>query len=252
MFTNKVVKTLLEIIGDIDKKGYSINDIPILLNKDKNTEYPQIRLSPFIEKYDRETDRYIEPSLREYRYWEEGVFQVDIYTRRLAEAQNAYEMIKNRIYDYFNIETLVYEWNPDFLETNDEDIYKNINYAVTGELFKDIYSVYTHDKKFKRVYNYDELDYNTFYADEEALYVKTKRDVNTLHIKVLLQGRLFENGDNCADRGFHFYTISKQRNLSLLEDNEVERISFDITIVYSYKRERETIPPVNRIKYPVR
>lgn len=252
MYTNQATKTLLEIIGDTDKKGYNLNGIPIKLNKDKYTEFPQIRISPFIDKRELETDRYIEPTLEQYRYWEEGICQIDIFTKRLADAQNAYDILKNRLYDYFNVETLIYEWNPDFLETNDEYIYKNINYAITGELFKDIYSVYTHDKKFKRVFKYDDLDFNTFYADSEALYVKTKKDTNTLHVKVLLQGRLFENGDSCTDRGFHYYELSKQRNLSLLEDNEVERISFELLVIYSYKRQREAIPPVKRIKYPVR
>jgi hypothetical protein len=35
-----------------------------------------------------------------------------------------------------------------------------------------------------------------------------------------------------------------------LEDNEVERISFDMYILYSHRREREEIPKVKRVRFP--
>ena len=50
--TNKIVKSVLEVLGDMNPKGFSFNGIPILLNKDPTTTYPEIRLSPFVAKSD--------------------------------------------------------------------------------------------------------------------------------------------------------------------------------------------------------
>ena len=130
------------------------------------------------------------------------------------------------------------------------NLYKNIDYALTGDLFKDVYSVVLEKQKLKRVFDFYDLDMETFYIDEDALYIYTKKDLKTLEMKVLIQGRLFEDGDSYSDRGIHYYELSSQRNLSALEDNEVERISFDIYILYSHRREREEIPKVKGIRLP--
>lgn len=248
-YTNKVVKSILEILGDKTDTGYSFNYIPILLNKDPTTQYPEIRVSPFIDKFDVMDQKYIEKSYQAYRHWEGGVFQIDIFTKNIIDGQNIYDKLIERIYDFFNLETLIYNWTPSFKEIS-TNIYKNIDYALTGDLFKDVYSVSLEKEKLKRVYIYDDLDFDTFYIDEDALYICTKRNLKTLEMKVLLQGRLFDNGDSYSDRGIHYYELSNQRNLSSLEENEVERISFDMYILYSHRREREEIPTVKRIRLP--
>lgn len=250
MFTNKIVKSILEIIGDKTSYGYQFNFIPIFLNKDATSVYPQIRVQPFIDKFDVMDQKYIEKSYQAYRHWEGGVFQVDIFTRNIIDGQNIYDKLIERIYDFFNLETLIYNWTPNFEEI-DADIYKNIDYALTGELFKDVYSVVLEKKRLKRVHSKKFLKKeDTYYIDEEALYIHSKKDLKTLEMKVLLQGRLFENGDSYSDRGIHYYELSNQRNLSALEANEVERISFDIYILYSHRREREEIPKVKGIRIP--
>ena len=124
------------------------------------------------------------------------------------------------------------------------------SFLLTGDLFKDVYSVSLEGQRLKRVDLFDDLDFDTFYIDEDALYICTKKNLKTLEMKVLLQGRLFENGDSYSDRGIHYYELSNQRNLSSLEDNEVERISFDMYILYSHRREREEIPKVKRVRLP--
>ena len=251
MIANQITKSILEIIGDITPYGYSFEDIPVFLSKDDTSQYPQIRVSPFIDKFDIEDQKYLEKTYRQYRHYEGGVFQVDIFTRNVIQAHNIYDNLVDRIYDFFNLETVIYNWNPSFKEI-DDNIYKNIDYAITGELFKDIYSVRICHEKLKRVWCYDELEEDSWYADEDALYVCTKQDLHGLDIKVLMQGKLFDNGDAFSDRGLHYYELSNQRNLSALEDNEVERISFDIYIIYSRKREREAIPKVKKVVYPTR
>lgn len=248
MYTNQIIQSLLEILGDKTELGYSFNLIPIFLNKDKTTQYPEIRISPFIDKFSLTDQKYIEKTYQAYRHWEGGVFQIDIYTRNIIEANNIYDKLIERIYDFFNLETLVYNWNPEFKQI-DDFIFKNKAYALTGDLFKDIYSCVLEGHKLKRVYDYNMLGYDTYYADEDALYICSKKNLKSLELKVLLQGRLFENGDSYSDRGIHYYELSDQRNLSALEDNEVERISFDMTIIYSHRREREPLPKVKNIRF---
>jgi len=249
LFTNNIVKSIFEIIGDKTPFGYEFQFVPIFLNKDQTSVYPQIRIHPFIDRFDVMDQKYIEKSYQKYRHWEGGVFQIDIFTRSIIDGQNIYDNLIERIYDFFNLETLIYNWTPSFKEI-DTNVYKNIDYALTGDLFKDVYSVVLEGKKLKRIDILDDLTLDTFYIDEDALYICTKKNLKTLQMKVLIQGRLFENGDSYSDRGIHYYELSNQRNLSALEDNEVERISFDIYILYSHKREREEIPKVKRVRLP--
>lgn len=258
MVTNKLIHSILELIGDVNIYGYGLpfhdKEIPVLLNKDITTTYPEIRVSPFVDRYDLDFQRFLEKSYSQYRHYQGGVFQIDIYSKSIIEANNIYDVLDHRIYDYFNLETLIYNWTPDYLEI-DDNIYKHEAYAVTYEpnrLFKDIYSVFIGDYRFKRVFGYEDLELDSFFVDEDGLYVCTKKNLKYIQIKVLLQGRFFRGGQSYSDRGLHYYEISDPRNLSALEDNDVERISFDLMVIFSYKREREKLPKVNRIRYPVR
>ena len=247
--TNLITKSVFEILGDKTSVGYSFQGVPLLLNKDPTTQYPEIRVSPFVAKNSITDQKYIEKTYQSYRHWESGTFQIDIYTRDIIEAQNIYDELIERIYDFFNLETLVYNWNFEFKQI-DDFIFKNKAYALDKKLFKEVYSCVLEGQKLKRVYDYDLLEYDTYYIDKDALYICSKRNLKSLELKVLIQGRLFENGDAYSDRGIHYYELSDQRNLSALEGNEVERISFDMSIIFSYKREREPLPVVNNIRLP--
>ena len=258
MITNEITSSVLELIGDITPTGYKFfyddKEVDVLLNKDVTTRYPEIRVSPFIDRYDVDFQRFLEKSYSQYRHWQGGLFQIDIYTKSIIEAHNIYDKLTDRIYDFFNLETLIYNWTPDYMEI-DVNIYKHRAYAIPdrpNRLFKDIYNLFIKDFKFKKVLAYKDLEMDSFYVDEDALYVCTKKDLSKIQIKVLLQGRLFQDGQAYSDRGLHYHELSDQRNLSALESNDVERISFDLLIIYSYKREREKLPRVNRVKYPVR
>lgn len=248
MISNKITKSIFEVLGDKTRSGYSFQTIPISLNKDRTTSYPEIRVSPFISRMDIDYQKNIEKTYRKYRHWEAGVFQIDIYSTSIIEAQDIYDRLEERIYDFFNLETLIYDNNGEFDEI-DTNLYKNYGYGV-GDLFTDVYEVKIENQKLKRVSVFQDLSLDTYYVDEEALYLCTNKNLKTFKIKVLLQGRLFENGDAYSDRGLHYYSLSEQRNLSSLEDNEVDRISFDMYILYSHKRERESISRVKNISYP--
>lgn len=254
--TNEIVSSVLEVIGDVTPYGYKFyyddKEVPVLLNKDATTRYPEIRISPFVDRYDLDFQRFLEKSYSQYRHWQGGLFQIDIYSRSIIEGHIIYDKLCERIYDFFNLETLIYSWTPQFEEV-DMNIFKNIAYGIPiseNKLFKDIYSVTIDGVKFTKKFAYEDLELDCFYVDEDALYVCTKKNLKKIQIKVLLQGRLFQNGDAYSDRGLHYHELSDQRNLSALEDNDVERISFDLMVIFSYKRKREQLPKVNRIKYP--
>lgn len=251
MKTNSTLKAILELLGDHENGAYylPLNDkkIPVLLNKDETTVYPEIRLSPFVEKYSLEHQKYIERNYARYRDWEAGVCQIDLFAQTVVEVQNIYDEIMNRLYDFFNLETVIYNYNDDFTQL-DDNYYKNEAYAVNHDLFIDIYDIEVKGKKLTRVSSIDDISEESFYVDDEALYINTEC-IECIKIKVLMQGRLFSNGDAFSDRGLHYIEFSQQRNLSSLEDNDVERISFDMYVVYSHKREREELPVVNKVSY---
>lgn len=251
MITNQVTKTVFELLGDITPNGYSLfiqnNEIPLFLNKDKVTQYPQIRISPFITKGDIRYQKYLDPKKQMYQHWQSGVFQVDIYAKDLILAQNIYDVLTKRIFNFFNLETLVYNYNHDF-KLIDDNTYVNHTYALLDDdMFKDIYGIRIGHQILKRVRVLDDLKMNSFYVDNESLYIKTDQNIEKIEIKMLLQGRLFPNGFAYSDNGLHDYALSKQRNLSSLEDNEVERISFDLELLFSSKINREILPTINDI-----
>lgn len=249
--TNYVTRAVCELLADKISGGYSLNvdnqEIPLFLNKDKVTEYPQIRLSPFIEKGDSRYQKYIEKKYKSYRHWQYGVFQVDIYSKKLSQAQNIYDEITKRLFDFFNLETVIYNWNPMF-EKIDDDTYRNKTFALMDDdFFKDIYGIRIKDTILQKVKKREDLVMNSFYPAKDFLYVKTDQNLKKIEIKALMQGRLFSNGFSHSDNGIHTYYLSKQRNLSSLEDNEVERISFDLEILFSKVLDREELPIVNNV-----
>ena len=153
--TNYVTKAVCELLADKITGGYSLNvnnqEIPLFLNKDKTTKYPQIRLSPFIQKGDTHYQKYIEEKYRAYRHWQYGAFQVDIYSQKLTQAQDIYDEITKRIFDFFNLETVIYNWNSDFEEI-EVDTYRNKSFALIDDgLFKDIYGIRIGDTILRKV-----------------------------------------------------------------------------------------------------
>ena len=254
MRTNKVTKAVFELVGDKVEGGYSLFvddvEIPVFLNKDELTKYPEIRVSPFIEKGDVRYQKHIHKMKEAYRHWQYGVFQIDIYSKNIIQAQNIYDVLTRRIYDFFNLETVIFNYNNEFEEL-DDDIYRTKAYALLDdELFKDIYGVRIDDQIMNRVFDIDDLELETFFVNDQYFYIRTQNDIRHINIKVLMQGRLFSNGFSHSDNGIHAYVLTKQRNLSSLATNNVERISFDLEILFSKRLNREELPRVNNIIFP--
>lgn len=254
MRTNKVTKAVFELVGDKVEGGYSLFvddvEIPVFLNKDELTKYPEIRVSPFIEKGDVRYQKHIDKMKEAYRHWQYGVFQIDIYSKNIIQAQNIYDVLTRRIYDFFNLETVIFNYNNEFEEL-DDDIYRTKAYALLDdELFKDIYGVRIDNQIINRVFDINDLELETFFVNDQYFYIRTQNDIRHINIKVLMQGRLFSNGFSHSDNGIHAYVLTKQRNLSSLATNNVERISFDLEILFSKRLNREELPRVNNIIFP--
>lgn len=253
MITNKVTKAVFELLGDKVPGGYQLSvnneNIPLFLNKDKVTQYPQIRVSPFIQKGDTKYQKYTNHNRESYRHWQYGVFQVDIYSKDLAEAQNIYDEISKRLFDFFNLEVVTFNDNKLF-EKIDDNTYRSREYSLMDDgLFKDIYGIKIKNTILKRVQFKEDLCMNSFYVSKDFLYIETNQDLKYIQIKVLMQGRLFSNGFSFSDNGLHDYYLSKQKNMSSLASNNVERISFDLDILFSNKMNREELPRVRKIGY---
>ena len=254
MRTNKVTKAVFELVGDKLEGGYSLFvddvEIPVFLNKDELTKYPEIRVSPFIEKGDVRYQKHIDKMKEAYRHWQYGVFQIDIYSKNIIQAQNIYDVLTRRIYDFFNLETVIFNYNNEFEEL-DDDIYRTKAYALLDdELFKDIYGVRIDNQIINRVFDINDLELETFFVNDQYFYIRTQNDIRHIDIKVLMQGRLFSNGFFFFFNGIHAYVLTKQRNLSSLATNNVERISFDLEILFSKRLNREELPRVNNIIFP--
>ena len=87
---------------------------------------------------------------------------------------------------------------------------------------------------------------NTFYVDDNSLLIKMEKLVS-VDVTVIVQGCLFKDKTSVGDRGILSYNITDSRNLSELEGNEVERISFDLELTYVEKRYRERLPRVEHL-----
>lgn len=249
---NIIIKSVCEILGEPkDTGGYFLPyengvTIPILLNKDKNAEYPEIRVSPFIQNADAFTQRFYEKTLREYDEYKYARFQIDVFSKDLIEVNHIYEKLKDRVYDFTNLEVLKYNADVNgFVKEN--DYYKNIAYGL-GDLFIDIYHIDIKNKQLKRVASLNDLEIDNFFVDDTALYIKTNDDISDVQVNVITQGRLFNNKDSLSNRGIQFIDLNDARNLSELAVNEVERISFDMDILFSRKRVRDKLPNVDRIR----
>ena len=115
-------------------------------------------------------------------------------------------------------------------------------------MFLEIYHIEVCNKPLERVLSLEDLVDESFYVDSEALYIKTTGKIKTIKISVITQGRLFDDKTSPSNRGIAFHEIGDPRNLSELEDNEVERISFDIYILFAAKRTRDRLPNVDKLR----
>ena len=73
---------------------------------------------------------------------------------------------------------------------------------------------------------------NTFFIDKTGLYIHTDLPIKMIQINAILNGLVFPDGDTAHKKGIIKTRIMNRRSLSQLEQNNVERISFELGIFY--------------------
>ena len=72
----------------------------------------------------------------------------------------------------------------------------------------------------------------TFYIDETGLYIHTDLPIKMVQINAVLNGLVFPDGETAHKKGIIKTRVMNRRSLSQLEENNVERISFELGIFY--------------------
>lgn len=252
---NELIYCIRQIIGDETEGGFytpvlynnkTIN-VPNFLFKDGPSEYPEIRISPFLSKNIKSHP--IRVSGYDYeikREFYDTVFQIDIYATNIVLANNIEQAINNRLDLFYDIDTVIYGYDKHFKIIDEEkNIYYHNKYNIND--FK-IIDIYIRNFYLKQVFNKNELNKkNTYYIDKTGLYINTMLNIKMIQINVVLNGLVFPDGETAHKKGIIKTRILSRRNLSELEKNNVERISIDIGIFYRLDRKRFAGPVATNI-----
>lgn len=247
---NELIRLIREIIGVEKEDGFytpveyndTIVQVPNFLFKDGASEYPEIRISPFL------SDESLSHAIRVTTYGRHvkrklyrTIFQIDIYATNVILLNNIYSAIKRRIDFFYDIDTSIYGYDKDFKLIDEE---KSIYYHK-GYNTKDfnIISIYFGDIPLQRVFDKKGLKKrDTYYLDETGLYVNTLFNIRMIKITNIITGLTFSDGQTANSKGIVKTRTLNKRQLSELEKNNVERISFELGIDYILDQERNPGP----------
>lgn len=240
---NQLIKFVREIIGEEEATGfftyvdYNHKEIkvPNFLFKDAPAEYPEIRISPFIKDVEETNQRRIVKmnrlgKLRHYT----ATFQVDIYATNIVMLNNIYDAVYNRI-DLFNDYDMVrYGYNASFKKIGKykyfTSLYNSRNFNIVRILIDNMI--------IRQVKDMDSLENNAYIINEDGLYVQTTLPIHKIRIYHIINGLRFSNNRIAYDEHIINMKITNKKMLSELEDNNVERITFDLNIFYNMLQER--------------
>lgn len=247
---NELIYYMRQIIGNEKEDGFftpvvyndEIINVPNFLFKDGPSEYPEIRISPFLSKKLKSHPIRV----RGYNYeikreFYDTVFQIDIYATNVVLANNIEHAINNRLDLFYDIDTVIYGYDKHFKIIDEErNIYYHKKYNSNNF---DIIDVYIRNFYLKRVFSKEHLKKkNTYYVDKTGLYINTMLNIKMVQINAVLNGLVFPDGETAHRKGIIKTRILSRRNLSELEENDVERISMDIGIFYRLDRKRSAGP----------
>lgn len=239
---NEVIYTIREVLGDEEPSGFYLNienvKVPNYLFKDGKSEYPEIRISPFITGEKKISFDYaISQRWRNIKNIFKADFQIDIYSKSIPQINKICRAIENRISDFTDIDTIIYDYTPDYINNGNyykNDIYENKNFMIGWICVENIMLTPACD--------IDKLIDNSWYLGDDGLYVKTDLDIKTIQVMCIYNGRLLSNGESLYGRGIYNIKTTNFQELSELEDNEVERIMIEFSIVYGLERQRKHGP----------
>ena len=247
---NELIYRIRQIIGEEEEDGFytsvKYNDevikVPNYLFKDGPSEYPEIRISPFLsDTLKAHPIRVTSYGRNIKRKFYDAIFQIDIYATNVVQLNNIYSAVRRRIDYFYDIDTVLYGYDKHFQLLDEErNIYYHKGYNTND--FK-IISIYFGNIPLLRVYDKDKLKTkNTYYLDETGLYVNTLFNIKMIKINAIISGLTFPDGQTANSKGIIKTRTMNKRTLSELEENNVERISFELGIFYMMDQERNIGP----------
>ena len=247
---NELIYRIRQIIGEEKEDGFytpvkyndEIIQVPNYLFKDGPSEYPEIRISPFL------SDRLKAHPIRVTSYgrsikrkFYDAIFQIDIYATNVVQVNNIYSAVARRIDYFYDIDTVLYGYDKHF-QLLDEEKYIYYHKGYNANDFK-IISIYFGNIPLLRVFDKEQLKKrDTYYFDETGLYINTLFNIKMIQINTIINGLTFPDGQTANSKGIIKTRTMNRRYLSELEENNVERISFELGIFYMMDQERHAGP----------
>lgn len=240
---NQLIYFVRQILGEEETRGFythvrhgdKIVKVPNYLFKDAPAEYPEIRISPFISDIEETNQVRLRRmnKLGKLRHYT-ATFQIDIYATTIPMVNNIYDTVYNRI-DLFNDYDMVkYGYNSSFKEVSSNRYFTKLYNSQNFNIFR----ILIDNMIINQVDNIDELDDNTYMINEDGLYVQTTLPIHKICIYHIINGLKFSNGKIAYDEHIINMKISNKKMLSELEENNVERITFDLNIFYNMLQKR--------------
>lgn len=245
---NELIYTIRQVIGEEESDGFftyidynnEIIKVPNYLFKDAPSEYPEIRISPFLR--DEQTSHPIR--IKGYnnhikRKVFNAKFQIDIYATNIAQANQIYDAISRRIDLFYDIDIVHYGYDKNFIEIG-PNLY--FNKEITSKDFK-FSGIRMGSYILDIAQNEEELKQNnTYLLNEKGLFVHTPFNIKWIRMGSIINGLLLPDGHTTYSKGIIKMNKSNKIMLSDLQNNDVERISFELDIFYSQDSERNSGP----------
>jgi hypothetical protein len=250
---NKLIYLIRSIIGEdepsgfftyVENNGQTIK-VPNYLFKDAPAEYPEIRISPFITDTEATVPQHTYQCnnfSKIYHYY--ATFQIDIYATTISMVNNIYDEVSRRIDDFHEFDALVYGYNKSFKQIDDTLYYSNLYNTQNFNIFR----ILINNNIIPQVNNINELYNNTYTINEDGLYIRTTLPIQNIEIGHSINGLLFNNRKTSYGEHIINMRISNTKMLSELENNSVERISFNLNILYHMLRKRKFGPVLEDIQ----
>ena len=245
---NKLIYLVRQIIGQEEASGFytkvvnnnKIYKVPNFLFKDAPAEYPEIRISPFVTDVEVTAQKRLQcrqNKLSKIRHYK-AIFQIDIYATSIQMVNNIYDAVNERI-DLFNdYDIVVYGYNKSFKQVGENKYFTPIYNKKSFNIFR----ILINHNIIRQVDSIQNLTNNTYIINEDGLYVQTTLPIHKIRILNILNGLIFSNNKTAYDEHILQLDIQNKKMLSELEKNNVERITFDLSIFYNMRQDRNPGP----------
>ena len=246
---NELIYIIRQVIGHEESDGFytyvnynnDIIKVPNFLFKDAPAEYPEIRISPFLK--DETISNIVQH--RGYNYNNKQTinraeFQIDIYATNIAQVNQIYDEVFNRIDLARDIEHIKYGYDTEFIEV-EPNFYVNKHYTAKTHSFS---KISIDNFKIDNVNNENDLyKYNNVYLlKDDGLYIHTFLEIKRIRIFSIINGLLLPDGNTIHSKNIVNLSIKDKIMISDLKKNNVERISFILSITYGIDNLRKSGP----------